>query len=84
MTQQELPCTPTGQDLKVYFQGGIFLFFFNYSFNFYLFFTALCVLYRFHQEQQVVGWMGFKPAEGLCSAYTLLLWLACFLHLSVI
>lgn len=50
----------------------------------YLFFTALCVLYRFHQEQQVVGRMGFKPAEGLCSAYTLLLWLACFLHLSVI
>lgn len=44
MTQQELPCTPTGQDLKVYFQGGIFLFFFNYSFNFYLFifYSTLC------------------------------------------
>lgn len=85
MTQQELPCTPTGQDLKVYFQGGIFFFFLIILLIFiYLFFTALCVLYRFHQEQQVVGWMGFKPAEGLCSAYTLLLWLACFLHLSVI
>lgn len=49
MTQQELPRTLTRQDLKVYFQGGIFIIIII------LIFIALCAQYRFHEEQLLAG-----------------------------
>lgn len=50
MTQQELPRTLTRQDLKVYFQGGIFI-----IIIIILIFIALCAQYRFHEEQLLAG-----------------------------